>query len=93
MIDKKETIEEIQDREAIESAFKQIRFYNNLPKHIKGAVSELKDLISVPVESFGYIPAHVVSGEDLTTVVNGKLNIPTIWYAGMFGRRTESYKD
>lgn len=62
------------DKETVESANKQINYYNNLPRHIKGMAKELNFNNGVPNDSCG--PAHVVNG--MTTVIMGKLNIPSI---------------
>ena len=66
--------EEKADKETIESTFKQIHYYNNLPRHIKGMTKELNLNNRVPNDSCG--PAHVVNG--MTTVIMGKLNVPSI---------------
>ena len=62
------------DEEAVESAFQQIHFYINLPRHIKGIITEFKDV--KPNNLSQNNPAYVVKGS--TTVINGKLNIPTV---------------
>ena len=66
------------DQEAVDSANRQINYYSNLPKHIKGRVSELhypntSKQNNDSTDGFG-IPAHVVNGT--ITVISGKLNMP-----------------
>ena len=55
------------DIETVESATNEISFYANIPKHIRGIVSEMKDIksnLDMPK------PAHVVNGA--ITVIGGK---------------------
>ncbi|MBI3590616.1 MAG: hypothetical protein HY094_04470 [Candidatus Melainabacteria bacterium] len=72
------------DQEAVESALKQIHYYNNLPKHIKGRVSELGS--PQPNNLVATSPAHVIDGT--MTVIRGKMNIPTFSQTEQFLKRT-----
>ena len=75
--------ETILDQEAVESAFKQIHYYINMPRHIKGAVSAVQKLENnIEVTT----PAHVVEGA--TTITKGKLNIPLLTYPNQFLNHT-----
>ena len=76
------------DNEAVESAFKQIHYYTNLPKHIKGRVSELND-IKPNSECEVNSPAHVIEGTK--TVVKGKMNIPAVNYTNQFLNKTITF--
>ncbi len=70
------------DNEAVESAFRQIHYYINLPKHIKGNVSELNDIR--PNSEFEVnSPAYVIEGTK--TVKMGKMNIPEVNYSNTNG--------
>ena len=74
-----ENLETKIDQEAIESAVKQIHYYSNLPKHIKGRVTQLNNIKSnegMPK------PAHLIEG--VLTVIMGKMNIPSINYRKQF---------
>ena len=74
------------DMEAVESATNEINYYANLPKHIRGIVSEMKDIKSntdMPK------PAHVVNGA--VTVIGGKLNMPDLKYSKQFTKRTSFF--
>ena len=73
------------DKEAVESAFQQIHYYINLPKHIKGTVSELND-IKPNSECDLDSPAHVVDGT--RTVTMGRINTPTVNYKNQFLNKT-----
>lgn len=75
------------DEEAIESALKEIHYYINLPKHIKGRVTELK-IIKPNDPNSTSVPAHVVNGT--TTVIKGKINIPLLSHGMQFLRKTIS---
>ena len=71
------------DIETVESATNEISFYANIPKHIRGIVSEMKDIksnLDMPK------PAHVVNGA--ITVIGGKLNMPDLKYSKQFTKRT-----
>ena len=70
------------DSETVESTFKQIHYFVNLPKHIKGSVSEFKDIKPNDVSETNPLPAHVIDGT--TTVIQGKLNIPVLNYPKKF---------
>lgn len=70
------------DNEAVESTFNQIHYYNNLPKHIKGMVAELKSSSN----NEGSVPAHVIEGT--LTVKMGKMNIPVVNYSNQFLNKT-----
>ncbi len=70
------------DEETLESAYEQINYYANLPKHIKGIVGELKDL--KPFKFEHNRPAHIVSGT--ITVLSGKLNIPVVTEMNTFSQ-------
>ncbi|GEM_PF-2916640 len=74
------------DLEAVESATNEISFYANIPKHIKGMVSEMKDIKS---NADTQKPAHVVNGA--ITVISGKLNMPDLKYSKQFTRRTSFF--
>ena len=74
------------DVEAVESATNEISFYANIPKHIRGIVSEMKDIksnLDMPK------PAHVVHGA--ITVIGGKLNMPDLKYSKQFTKRTSFF--
>lgn len=73
----------ILDPETVESTFNQIHYYINMPKHIKGMVSDLKNNLN-PTENIP--PAHVVDGA--TTVISGKLNMPVLTHVPQFMVRT-----
>lgn len=73
------------NKEAIESALKEIHYYSNLPKHIKGRVSELKDIKPNTLNE-NPMPAHVVAGA--VTVIMGKLNIPTLTRSKSFLKKS-----
>lgn len=60
------------DQEALDAAYSQINYYSNVPKHIRGTVSEFKSTKNV--ENNELKPAHLLS--DKITVKGGKLNIP-----------------
>lgn len=61
------------DQEALDSAYEQINFFSNLPKHIRGMVSEfsLKQSTSEELK-----PA--LEFKEKMTAHNGKLNIPVL---------------
>ena len=71
------------DQETIESAFNQIHYYINMPKHIKGMAIDLRNS---PNASGNNTPAHVVEG--VTTVISGKLNTPALTHVPQFLTRT-----
>ena len=73
------------DEETVESAFKQIHYYINLPKHIKGRVTELND-VKPNSECELDPPAHLIEGT--RTVVMGKMNIPAVNYKSQFLNKT-----
>lgn len=60
------------DKETVESAFRQIHYYVTLPKHIRFMVSEL-----TKAQPNNELPPAYVAYEK-TTVVMGKLNIPSV---------------
>ena len=64
------------DQETVDSASKQISYYNRIPKHIREKVSTFQSKNDTPKEECkeNKLPAHVVSG--LITVKDGSLNIP-----------------
>lgn len=71
------------DQETIESTFNQIHYYINMPKHIKGMAIDLRNS---PNTSENNTPAHVVEG--VTTVISGKLNMPSLTHVPQFLTRT-----
>jgi len=70
------------DKEALDSAFTQIHYYINMPKHIKGMAIDLKSIANIRGNS---TPAHVAYGA--TTVIMGKLNIPDLTHVPQFMNR------
>ena len=75
---------EDENQEAIESAYKQIHYYSNLPKHIKGRASESGN--PQPNNLAATTPAHVIDGA--MTVTKGKMNIPVFSQTEQFLKRT-----
>lgn len=72
------------DKETIESTFRQIHYYVNLPKHIRFLASELTKIrpnSEMP-------PAFLAYGN--TTVIMGKLNIPLVTQGMSFLNRNIS---
>ncbi len=69
------------DKETIESAFTQIHYYRNLPKHIKEGSNVSRYGCPGEEPSFS-LPAHVVEGT--TTVIGGRLNIPALTQVPQF---------
>ena len=67
----------IEDDEAINSAYRQINYYSNLPKHIKESASDFELIYPTNFEVNSELsPAHVVAGS--ITVIEGKLNMPSL---------------
>lgn len=78
------------DNEAAQLAYMQINYYVNIPKHIKGSVVEITGLEPNVSNKDGTCDvAFVVSGT--TTVVCGKLNMPTLHYRQQFNEQSISH--
>lgn len=71
------------DQEALDAAYSQINYFSNVPKHIRGTVSEFKSIKTVEVGEFK--PAHSLA--EKVTVVSGKVNIPTFTETNEFSEK------
>ena len=75
------------DQETIDSAFSQIHYFINIPKHIKGSAVDLSSSRGSLFHNEGEI-AHVIDGA--MTVIMGRMNIPTLNHTMQFLKKTSS---
>lgn len=75
--------EQTYSKEALDSAYEQIHYYASLPRHIKGSAIEISTCVPNTLTNNGINdPAHSVNGT--TTVISGRLNIPTLIHSKQF---------